>query len=207
MSRGPPGEADWRAKAAGTAAALGAPAGPPSLPPGATRPGLVYAPGGQRAPKPEHSAPCLQDPPGVPGRRQHPLRTHARPPCAPSPRPQPGVVQPAALGSFQRRAPSESSPAQPPPPPRRSPPPRLPSPPRGPGPVQPGPALRGIVRTQLTGRSVWACSRLQRSVLRAQWPCRLPRHKAGALPTPLPPRPHWSACNLGIIRDFCSPFT
>lgn len=79
-------------------------------------------------------------------------------------------------------------PAQPPPPPRRSPPapPAEPSPRPLPAPAQP---LGGIVRTPLARRSGWACSRLQRSILRAQWPCRLSRHKAGALPTPLPPRP------------------
>lgn len=121
--------------------------------------------------------------PGSPaGRRlgQQPLRTHARPPGAPLPRPQPGVVQPAALGSFQHRAPGAPSPlpaaAKPPAPPAEAP-------------ARPSPAPPGIVRTLLAGRSGWACSRLQRSILRAQWPCRLPRHKAGALPTPLPPRP------------------
>lgn len=158
-----------------------------------------------RVPHPQYSAPCLQDPPGVYGRRrrgQHSRRTHTRVPSA--------RLRPARSPGWcgRRRwaasnAAHRASPAQPPPPPRRSP--RLACrisswPPTG-------PALLGIVRTLLAGCSGWPCSRLQRSVLRAQWPCRLPQHKAGVLPTPLPPRPHWSTCNLGVIQDFCSLLT
>lgn len=210
MSRGPPGEADRerrrRANQQPWAHLLVLPHShlePHSLTP-TWSPGLVSTPGGQRAPNPEHSAPCLQDPPGVPGRRQHPLSTHTRvPPARLRPARSPGWCSRRRWAASN--AALRASPAQPPPPPRRSPRPACQALPVAP--ARSGPALRGIVRTQLTGRSVWACSRLQRSVLRAQWPCRLPRHKAGALPTPLPPRPHWSACNLGIIRDFGSPFT
>lgn len=124
----------------GTAAALGAPAGPPSFPPGATRPGLVSTPGYLSAPHPSTETPASRIRLGSPARAST-LRTHARPHCAPSPRPQPGVVQPAALGSFQRRAPGESSPA---PSPAAAKPPTPPAQPSSrPRPVQPSWALFG----------------------------------------------------------------
>lgn len=122
LSRGSPGDGDWSGKALGKAAKLDAAAGPPLLPPGATRPGLVSTPGRPRTriPSPQHSAPCLQGPPGVPRRclgGQHPLHTRTYP-CARSP----------GWCSRRRWAASNTalraSPAQPPPPPRRSPPPR-----------------------------------------------------------------------------------
>lgn len=140
FSWGSPGKGDWRAKVVGTAAALGAPAGPPLFPPGATRPGLVSTPGYLSAPHPSTETPASRIRLGSPARAST-LRTHARPHCAPSPRPQPGVVQPAALGSFQRRAPGESSPA---PSPAAAKPPTPPAQPSSrPRPVQPSWALFG----------------------------------------------------------------
>lgn len=144
MSRGPPGEADRerrrRANQQPWAHLLVLPHShlePHSLTP-TWSPGLVSTPGGQRAPNPEHSAPCLQDPPGVPGRRQHPLSTHTRvPPARLRPARSPGWCSRRRWAASN--AALRASPAQPPPPPRRSPSPRLPSPPRGPGPVRPGP--------------------------------------------------------------------
>lgn len=191
LSRRSPGEGDARARAAGRAAALGAPAGPPSLPPGATRPGLVSTPGRPRAPTPTPSTapPASRTRPGSRAgsrRGQLPRRTHTRvPPPRLCPARSPGWC------SRRRWAASNAAlraiPAQPPPSPRRSPPapPAEPSPRPLPAPAQP---LGGIVRTPLARRRGGACSRLQRGILRAQWPCRLSRHKAGALPTPLPPR-------------------
>ena len=162
---------------------------PPSLSPGGTCPGLVSTPGRPRAPNPQHSAPCLRDPAGEPAwappepappphTRASSLRAFA-PPAARGgaaggagqlPTPRSGRVQPSPLPA-----------AKPPAPPAELPPPQP-----LPAPAQP---LRGIVRTQPARRSGWACSRLQRSILRAQWPYRLPRHKAGALPTPPSPSP------------------
>lgn len=201
LSRGSPGKEDWRAKVGGTADASGAPAGPHALQPGATRPGTCAFPTPSTAP------PASRSRPGVSGPRrrgQHSRRTHTRvPPARLRPARSPGWCSRRRWAASN--AAHRASPAQPPPPPRRSPPPSLPN--LLVAPHRPGPALLGIVRTLLAGCSGWPCSRLQRSVLRAQWPYRLPQHKAGVLPTPLPPRPHWSTCNLGVIQDFCSLLT
>lgn len=210
MSRGSLGEGDQRAKAAGTAAALGAPSSrcPPCSHLEAPVPGLSPLRGARAPPSPRTAPPASGTRPGsLAGRRrgQHPLRTHARPPSAPLPRPQPGVVQPAALGSFQRRAPGESSPAPSPP---RTPQPRPPSPlPRSPFPPRPSPSgalfgrrLPGAAARRAAGCSGASSEHNGRTVFPGTKPARCPLCRLQD--------PHWSACiSLNRIHDYFSPFT
>lgn len=191
MSRGSLGEGDWKAKAAGTTAALGAPSSQSPLAPTWSHLSQAgFHSGAPARPPPPAQRPLPPGPargawPGAAGASSPSTHTSASSLRAFAP---PAARGGAAGGAGQLPTP-RSGRVQPSPLPRRgeAPNPALQALPAAP--ARPGPAPRGIVRKPLAGRSGWACSRLQRSILRAQWPCRLPRHKAGALPTPLPPRP------------------
>lgn len=200
LSRGSPGDGGWRGKALQSSQA-GRRCGSSSLAPTWSRPSRAGLHSG--APAHPHPQPPAQRPlPSGPARGPSPvLRGPAPPPHTHVPlRPQPRVMQPAALGSFQRRAPGESSPA---PSPAAAKPPAPPAEPsRRPRPVRPSGALFGRSWPgAATGHAAGCSGASSEHNGRAGFPSTKPAR----CPLRCLRDPHWSAGNFRVIRDLCPP--